>query len=74
MIYDITNHHFVKCEKCETIIAYEDKDTWIQRDSKFSVFNEDDFTWIRVTIKCPKCGKRIIVSEDKEFGAKIEDE
>lgn len=57
MIYDITNHHLVKCEKCETIIAYEDKDTWIRSDRKYSIFNEDDFTWIRATIDCPKCGK-----------------
>lgn len=74
MIYDITNHNFVKCEKCEAIVAYEDKDTWIQKDREYSIFNEDDFTWIRATIFCPKCGKRIVVSEGKEFGAKIENE
>ena len=76
MIYDITNHNFVKCEKCETIIAYEDKDTWIRKGRKYSIFDDYDnnFTWVRATINCPKCGKRIIVSEDKEFGAKIEDE
>lgn len=72
MIYDITNHHFVKCNKCSSIIAYEEEDTWISTDNGFDIFMLNDFTCIRKIIRCPCCYKEIIISEDKKYGEEKE--
>ena len=47
MIYDITNHQFIKCNKCGSIMAYEEQDTWISTDRKYDIFALDNFTYVK---------------------------
>ena len=72
MIYDITNHQFIKCDKCGSIMAYEEQDTWISTDRKYDIFALDNFTYVKKITRCPCCCKAIIISEDKKYGKEEE--
>lgn len=72
MIHVLTNYNFIKCEKCNSLLGYEEKDTWISSNRGCNFLNMDDFTHIRKFITCPVCLHRPVISEEKRWESKDE--
>ena len=72
MIQNLTNYNFIKCEKCNSLLGYEEKDTWISSDRGCNVLNMDDFTYIKTFITCPVCLHKVIILEEKKWRSKDE--
>ena len=72
MIRVLTNYNFIKCEKCDSLLGYEEKDTWISSDRGCNVLSLDDFTYIKKFINCPVCFNKVIISEEEKWKSKDE--
>ena len=66
MIYNITNHKFVECEKCHAILAYEEKDTWVSTDRGYNIFEMYSFNWAEKYLLCPMCDSRVLINRDEK--------
>ena len=64
MIYNLNSHKFIKCEKCATLLGYEEDDLWIATDKGYNIFDCEDFTRVEKYFICPKCGTHVVVSKD----------
>ena len=65
MAINISNHSFVKCDYCEAIIAYEDKEAWVETEYMYGLFEKKTIKHTNRLIWCPNCHKKILVSEIK---------
>lgn len=72
MIRVLTDYNFINCEKCNSLLGYEEKDTWFSSDRGCNVLRMDNFTYIKKFIDCPICSHRVIISEEKKWGSKDE--
>lgn len=72
MIRVLTDNKFINCEKCNSLLGYEEKDTWISSNRGYSILDMNDFTYIKKFINCPVCSHRIIISEEEKWGSKNE--
>lgn len=66
MIYNLNSHKFIKCEKCTTLLGYEEEDLWIATDKGYNIFDCEDFTRVEKYFTCPKCGAHVVVSKDEK--------
>lgn len=72
MIRVLTDNKFINCEKCNSLLGYEEKDTWISSNRGYSILDMNDFTYIKKFINCPVCSHRIIILEEEKWGSKNE--
>lgn len=72
MIRVLTDNKFITCEKCNSLLGYEEKDTWLSSDRGYNVLNLNDFTYVKKFINCPVCSNIVIISEEKKWGSKDE--
>ena len=72
MIRVLTDDKFITCEKCNSLLSYEEKDTWLSSDRGYNVLNLNDFTYVKKFINCPVCSNIVIISEEKKWGSKDE--
>ena len=72
MIRVLTNYKFINCEKCNSLLGYEEKDTWISSDRGYNVLRMDDFTYVKKIINCPVCFHEVIISETEKWRSKDE--
>ena len=66
MIYNVTNRKFVECEKCHSVLAYEEKDTWISTDRGYDILNMRTYNWVEKYLLCPVCDDRVLISRDEK--------
>ena len=66
MIYNLNSHKFIKCEKCSTLLSYEEEDLYIATDKGYNIFDCKDFTRIEKYFTCPKYGAHVVVSKDEK--------
>ena len=66
MIRVLTDNNFITCEKCNSLLGYEEKDAWISSDKGCNVLSMEDFTYVKKFIGCPVCFNRVIISEEKK--------
>ena len=62
MRLEVTNHSFVKCEKCGRIIAFEKDDVHICEAHDYDIFSLQSKVLREVFIYC-FCGKHVIIEE-----------
>lgn len=62
MRVEVTNHSFVKCEKCGRIIAFEKDDIHIHEAHDYDIFSQQPKILSVAFIYC-FCGKRVIIEE-----------
>ena len=67
MIYNLTHHKFIKCEKCTTLWGYEEKDLRIATYKECNIFDDEDFIKVEKYFNCHKCGATIVVSKDEKI-------
>ena len=65
MIYNVTSFKFIECEKCHSILAYEEKDTWISTDRGYDILNMRTFNWAEKYLLCPICSNKVLISRDE---------
>ena len=66
MIYNVTNRKFVECETCHSVLAYEEKDTWISTDKGYDIFNMCSYNWAEKYLICPVCDNKVFISRDEK--------
>ena len=67
MIYNLNDHKFIKCEKCATLLGYEEKDLRIATYRGHNIFNDEDFAKIEKYFTCPRCWTEVVVSKDEKI-------
>lgn len=70
MPIDISNRSFVKCDYCEAIAAYEEKEVWVETEYMYDLFEEKTIKAVSRLIWCPACKKKILVSEMEKDASK----
>ena len=65
MIYNLNHHKFIKCEECCTVLAYEEKDTWVSTDRGYDIFNICTYNWAEKYLICPVCDNKVLISRDE---------
>lgn len=62
MRLEVTNHSFVKCERCGRIMAFEKDDVHIREAHDYDIFSLQSKVLSEAFIYC-FCGKRILIEE-----------